>query len=162
MATYGRILLPVDGNEETEVAAVVDHAVSLTNASEPSIHLLYVVDETKFTDPAPVLQSDVTDVRTDELLARSAETGEEVLARTAESIAERDPDADVVRAVEQGVPHEEIRRYVRAEGIDAIVMATHQRPERDRRLVGSVTERVVRTSDVPVFVVPPAPDASGE
>lgn len=162
MATYGRILLPVDGSGEAEVRAVVDHAVSLTNATEPSIHLLYVVDETKFTDPAPVLQSDVTDVRTDELLAQYEEAGEAALARTAESIAERDPAVGVVRAVEQGVPHEEIRRYVRAEGIDAVVMATHQRSERDRRLVGSVTERVVRTSDVPVFVVPPASDESEE
>lgn len=161
MTTYGRILLPVDGSGETETEGVVDHAVGLTSASEPSIHLLHVVDETKFTDPAPVLRSDVTDVRTDELLAQCEDAGERFLSRTADAIAERDPAVEVVRAIERGVPHEEIRRYVREKGIDAVVMATHQRPERDRRLIGSVTERVVRTSDVPVFVIPPGPDESG-
>ena len=154
MATYGRILLPVDGSDETTEA--VDHAVSLANTPDPSIHLLYVVDERKFTDPAPLFKSDVTDVRTNELLAQYKEEGEKALARISTSIAERNPDVETVNAVEQGVPYEEIRRYAREEDIDAVVMATHQRSERDRQLLGSVTERVVRTSDVPVFVVPPA------
>ena len=158
MVNYGRILLPVDGSDET--VETVDHAVSLANVPEPSIHLLYVVDERRFTDPAPVLRSDVTDVRTDELLAQYREEGEKALARIAEFIAERNPDVETVRTVEQGVPYEEIRRYARAEEMDAIVMATHQRSERDRQLLGSVTERVVRTSDVPVFVVPPADDGT--
>ncbi len=155
MTNYGRILLPVDGSDET--ADVVDHAVGLANAPDPSIHLLYVVDERKFTDPAP-LKPDVIDVKTDELLARYREEGEKALDRIEGTIAERDPNVETVRVVEQGVPYEEIRRYVREADIDAVVMATHQRSERDRQLLGSVTERVVRTSDVPVFVVPPVRD----
>ena len=156
MATYGRILLPVDGSDGTTDA--VDHAVSLANAPASSVHLLYVVDERKFTDPAPLLQSDVTDVRTDELLAHYKEEGENALARVAEDITERNPDVETVSTMTQGVPYEEIRRYARAEDIDVVVMATHQRSERDRQLLGSVTERVVRTCDVPVFVVPPRDD----
>ena len=39
--------------------------------------------------------------------------------------------------------------YVADEGIDAVVMGTHGRRGLGRALLGSVTERVVRTSDVP-------------
>jgi len=39
------------------------------------------------------------------------------------------------------------------EDIDLIVMGTHGRTGLDRYLLGSVTEKVVRTADVPVVTV---------
>lgn len=44
--------------------------------------------------------------------------------------------------------------YVRDESIRMIVMATHGRSGLDRWRMGSVAERVVRHSEVPVLVVP--------
>ena len=152
MAQYERILLPVDGTDETTDA--VDHAMNLADSSGAAVHLLYVVDERRFTDPAPLLP-DVTDVRTEELLAQYRDEGEAALARIADSIAERRPDVETATVIAQGVPHEVIRRYAREEGMDAVVMMTHQRTDRERELLGSVTERVIRTCDVPVFVIPP-------
>jgi nucleotide-binding universal stress UspA family protein len=38
-------------------------------------------------------------------------------------------------------------------GADLVVMGTERRDDEYRRLVGSVTERVVRMADVPVHVV---------
>ena len=153
MAEYERILLPVDGTDETTDA--VDHAVSLADSSGAAVHLLYVVDERRFSDPAPLL-ADVIDLRTEELLAQYREEGEAALARIADSIAERRPNIETATVIVQGVPHEVIYRYAREEEMDVVVMMTHQRTERERELLGSVTERVVRTSDVPVFVIPPA------
>ena len=150
---YARILLPVDNSQEA--VDVVDHAISVAGSPGASIHILYVIDETKFTDPAPLIHSGI-DAATDELLAQYRKEGEKILASIADSIAEKSVDIDTLTALEQGVPYEEICSYARREDMDAIVMATHQRPERDRQLLGSVTERVIRTSDVPVFVVPPA------
>ena len=155
MAEYERILLPVDGTDETTDA--VDHAVSLADSTEAAVHLLYVVDERRFSDPAPLLD-DVIDIRTEELLAQYRREGEAALDRIADSITECCANVETVTVIEQGVPHEVIRRYAREEGMDAIVMMTHQRTDRERELLGSVTERVIRTSDVPVFVVPPADD----
>ena len=44
--------------------------------------------------------------------------------------------------------------YVQDRGVDAVVMATHGRRGLERYILGSVTEKVLRTVDVPVLVVP--------
>jgi nucleotide-binding universal stress UspA family protein len=52
-----------------------------------------------------------------------------------------------------GDPYEEIIDYAETEGVDMIVMGTHGRSGLDRFLLGSVTEKVVRTADAPVLTV---------
>ncbi|PSP75476.1 universal stress protein [Halobacteriales archaeon QS_1_68_20] len=73
-----------------------------------------------------------------------------------EAAAERARDAglQVNTAVVQGTPHEVIADYVTDRGVDVVVMGSHGRRGLDRYLLGSVTERVLRTVDVPVLVVP--------
>jgi nucleotide-binding universal stress UspA family protein len=58
-----------------------------------------------------------------------------------------------VTDVVQGTPYRAIREYVDDEGIDLITMGTHGRTGLERYLLGSVAERTVRTSDLPVFTV---------
>lgn len=62
-----------------------------------------------------------------------------------------DPSIRCHTAVEHGLPFEVIRSYVTDHDIDLISMGTHGRTGLDRMLLGSVTERVVRTSEVPVL-----------
>ncbi len=73
-----------------------------------------------------------------------------------ESAAERARDAGlhVNTAIVEGTPHEVIADYVADRGVDVVVMGSHGRRGLDRYLLGSVTERVLRTVDVPVLVVP--------
>lgn len=59
-----------------------------------------------------------------------------------------------IEAIRLGVPHETIREYVDEEDIDLVVMGTHGRTGLERALLGSTTERVVRTVDTPVVTVP--------
>ena len=77
--------------------------------------------------------------------------GERAVAVVADRAAERGVPAET--AVERGVPHEAILEYAAENDADAIVMATHGRTGVERFLLGSVTERVVRRSPVPVLVV---------
>ncbi|WP_254662788.1 universal stress protein [Haladaptatus sp. W1] len=51
----------------------------------------------------------------------------------------------------RGGPYRAILDYSDGQDIDFIVMGTHGRAELDRYLLGSVTERVVRMSNVPVL-----------
>lgn len=53
-----------------------------------------------------------------------------------------------------GPAHEVILDAAKADGADLIVMGTHGRRGFRRVMLGSVTERVVRISKVPVLVVP--------
>lgn len=59
----------------------------------------------------------------------------------------------VVIEIVEGNPHEEILEYVSEHGIDMVIMGTHGRTGLDRVVMGSVAERVVRRSPVPVLTV---------
>jgi nucleotide-binding universal stress UspA family protein len=64
----------------------------------------------------------------------------------------------VETAVVVGTVHRSIRSYVEENDIDLVVMGTHGRQGIERFLLGSVTERTVRTSPVPVLTVRAAGD----
>jgi nucleotide-binding universal stress UspA family protein len=59
----------------------------------------------------------------------------------------------VVTETVEGNPYEEILEYASKRGIDMIIMGTHGRTGLDRVVMGSVAERVVRRSPVPVLTV---------
>jgi len=59
----------------------------------------------------------------------------------------------------QGTPFDVILDVAKSEGCDLIVIGTHGRRGVARVLLGSVAERVVRLSPVPVLTVHPAPRA---
>ena len=54
-----------------------------------------------------------------------------------------------------GDPAEEILNYAQAEGIDLIIIGTHGRKGLERIIFGSVAERVLKKSPVPVLTVNP-------
>lgn len=55
--------------------------------------------------------------------------------------------------IEYGIPHEQILDFTEQNNIDLIIMSTHGRTGLDRLLIGSVTEKIVRNSKVPVLTV---------
>jgi len=140
---YETILVPTDGSAGAAAAAA--HAVDLATIHGATVHALYVVD---------VRMSPISaDMDHDEVVALVDESGE----RPTASILDRAERAGVsaVEAIRLGVPHRVIQKYAEDEGVDLVVMGTHGRTGIEHALVGSVTERVVRTLDVPVLTVHP-------
>jgi len=68
-----------------------------------------------------------------------------------------DPDIRLTQVVRCGHPAAEIRKFSTEENVDLIVMATHGRTGVKHALLGSVAEKVVRLSAVPVLAVKPLP-----
>ena len=136
---YDRILLPTDGSEGNDRA--VGEAIDLAAETGAELHVLFVVEELPY---APEMTEDRLEVQLRGI-------GEEAT----ETIRERAEDAGVTAqtAIEDGTPHLEILGYVDREMIDLVVMGTHSRSGLDKYLLGSVTERVVRSADVPVLTV---------
>ena len=136
---YDDILLPTDGSDAADAA--VENAISLAAKYDSTLHVLYVADTTEYS--TVTFEDDVVDPLEQE--------GEGVV----DGVVQRaDAEGVVARGVVmQGGVFETIQNYVADEGIDAIVMGTHGRRGLGRALLGSVTERVVRTSDVPVLTV---------
>lgn len=63
----------------------------------------------------------------------------------------------VIPAVRSGIAEQEIMRFAGEEAVDLIVMATHGWTGVKHILMGSVAEKVVRRSTVPVLTVKPKP-----
>jgi len=60
---------------------------------------------------------------------------------------------EVITEVKTGIPYKEINTYIRENDIDLITMGTRGKTGLDRILLGSVTEKIIRTSQVPVLTV---------
>jgi len=69
------------------------------------------------------------------------------------TVAALPDDVSVETAIVEGVPRTEILDYVGDAGMDMVVMGTHGRTGLDHYLIGSVAEKVVRRSPVPVVTV---------
>ena len=57
-------------------------------------------------------------------------------------------------AVLEGAPSEAITDHAEDIGADVVAIGTHGRSGLDRLLLGSITERTVRTSPAPVLTIP--------
>lgn len=138
---YDRILLPTDGS--AGMARVIDHAAELARRHDAAIRGLYVLDTASLNN-LPLETS--IETLTTELRAE----GEQAL----DGVAERLPaGVDLERELIEGSPAREIVDHARTEPCDIVVMGTHGRSGVDRLLLGSVAERVVRRSPVPVLTV---------
>ena len=78
--------------------------------------------------------------------------GKEYLERLAVHL--RDTGLKVVTAIEEGAVDEKIIGYAKQHDIDLITMCTQGYGGLKRRLLGSVTDRVIRSSETPVLVLP--------
>ncbi|MFD1511780.1 universal stress protein [Halomarina rubra] len=136
---FDRILFPTDGSEGADEA--LTDALELARIHESTLHVLFVADTQR--DSVTLVGTEVVDALT--------AVGEEAVATVADRAAEAGVEATT--AVEQGTPWRTIVDYAEREGVDLLVMATHGRRGLDRYLLGSVTEKVVRTASVPVMTV---------
>jgi nucleotide-binding universal stress UspA family protein len=136
---YDEILFPTDGSDGAAVA--LDHALEQAEAHDAGIHVLFVANTTALGGGA-VEGTTVESLQT---------TGDQVVADAVDRIT----DAGLVAEseVRQGDPYQEIVDYADEVAADMIVMGTHGRRGLDRYLLGSVTEKVVRSSDVPVLTI---------
>ncbi|GAB3670523.1 universal stress protein [Halopiger thermotolerans] len=145
---YDRIVIAVDGSEEAnraakrglEVARVFDAAVDVVHVVERKrLRLARSADET----------------------TRLRERGESVLKRTAALAS--DSNRSVTTELMEGTPSVRIAEYAADRDAGLIVVGRQGLTGFGKRLLGGVTERLLRRSDVPVFVVPKdAPDATAD
>ena len=137
---YGNILIPTDGSPG--MGPVIDHAVSLAAAHGATLHGVYVVNTASLSD----LPMESSWEGLSQALHREGEKG-------IEAIRERVTDVPLETAILEGAPSREIVAYAEETPCDIIVMGTHGRSGVNRILLGSVAERVVRTSSVPVLTI---------
>jgi nucleotide-binding universal stress UspA family protein len=148
MFTLKRILVPTDFGSPS--AAALDYALGLASAVRASVSVFHAYE-------IPVVGTpDGTFVSTSDMVLRIESAAQQALEATVQAHVS---DVHLGLLLRQGRPWEAIHDAAREIGADLIVMGTHGRRGLVRALLGSVTEKVMRTSLVPVVVVhlPSAP-----
>jgi len=139
---YDHILVPTDGSDGT--AQALDHALDIAATREAKIHALSVVDRRLYLAAG--------EEQKPELKATMEEDAHEAVEAIAEAAAEA--GVECTTTVRDGIPYRAILDYAEESDVDLIVMGTHGRSGRDKLAnLGSVTERVVENTDVPILVV---------
>lgn len=137
---YDHVLVPTDGSDGTRGA--VERAIDLATTYDAALHALYVLD---------------TNVGIDSSIPGTLDALEEAGQNAIDEVIQQ-AEASGVNTIEgvvaQGAPHRAILEYADEHEIDLVVMGTHGRTGLDRYLLGSVTEKIVRLSEIPVLTVP--------
>jgi len=139
---YRNIEIATDGSENSQRA--ISYGIEIAKLSGATVHALYVVDTSSFS-------SIPMDAGWEEMYEILRKEGEKAIFE----VKERGEVAGVeVREVlSEGQPSTEIINFAEKNDIDLIVMGTLGKTGLDRFLLGSVAEKVVRNSKVPVLVV---------
>lgn len=135
---FETVVVATDGSKSVERA--VDVGIDFANRFDAAVHALSVIDASEI-DASP------------EQLREDLESALESTAEAALATVRDRTNRDVTTAVREGRPADEICGYARAVDADVIVTGTRGRHGENRLLLGSVAERIVRTSPVPVLTV---------
>ena len=142
---YKHILVPLDGSELAEVALKDAVALAILNQAEltllriwPPIHDVIKID----THQA---------IFVDEQWTINKEHALRYLEEVRDRFKSEPLEAHTV--VDMGPPGDKIIEYARQHPIDLIVMATHGRSGLKRWVFGSVAEKVLRGTHLPVLLI---------
>lgn len=142
---YKRILVPLDGSEFSECVLPHVKAIAL-GCQVPAVVLLRIVDA---LPPLAIgAQPWLRDVAEQEQAQ-----AEGYLSKLAAELKKEGLASDT--AVIIGDPAQEILNFAQKNEADLIIMSTHGRSGATRWLLGSVTDRIIRHSPIPVLTVAP-------
>jgi universal stress protein A len=145
-----KILVPVDYSDCSRVA--MEYALFLAERFDAEIEVLHVVEIPPhwWVEHTTVVKPDTGEEQllSELLMQQAVKADTEFLAPFA-----RDATIPIERSLLKGRPSKVIVEAAADRGADLIVMATHGRSGFERLIIGSVTERVLRSAPCPVVVV---------
>lgn len=140
---YKKIMVPLDGSKTAE--AVLPHAKALAHSEGAEIILLNAVAnpavEFAFADPSIAAQT----------LTEEEEQGKKYMEQVEEALKKEGYEVKTV--LYDGPPAKTILKIAEEMEVDVIAMSTHGRTGPAHFIMGSVAERVVRHSKVPVMLI---------
>ncbi len=142
-----QVLVPVDFSEASQRAMA--WAFDYAQRADCHVHLMHVLERRLYA--SDFSSRNLDDLRAElETIEASARSELELMAPSA---AQREAIGTITRHMANGHPANEIVAVADRIGADLIVMGTRGKSALRRALVGSVTERVVRTAPCTVVCV---------
>ena len=144
---YNKILVPLDGSPLSECS--LEHVKSATAGSPGSeVVLVKVVEHILSYEASAWAQGGYSPVEVDD---RNQIEAEEYLKQVAKKLIDQGINARV--EVILGRTAESLLDYAEKNHFDLIIMSTHGRSGISRWAFGSVAEKIVRNSKIPVLLV---------
>jgi len=143
---YRVIMVPVDGSAFSREA--VFQGLRLARKSGASLRLVRVASGTTFSSgpDTMALESAAWTLERDDLRTQLYRLAAECKSNS---------NVEVSATVEEGPVADALRGHALRHGVDLIVMATHARHGMARAFLGSVADRLIRETGIPVLVVRP-------
>lgn len=146
MKPFKKILVPVDLSDVS--LKIVPWVIMMAEKFDAEIHLLFVARKLDYY-VSVYMTPEVIRNFTYELI-RGAKRKMEEFAKT-----DLKEYSNCETTVAHGDPAQEILDYITSEKTDLVIMGTHGRKGLDRVFFGSVADRVVKMSPVPVLTINP-------
>ncbi|SHM57161.1 universal stress protein [Flavobacterium xinjiangense] len=141
MDNMKKILIAVDNDPTSEKIAL--NGFQLASQLNAEIALLSVVDLTMLITEGAVTPKEFADITINDY-----KKNQQMLIDTVFK------DYKVCTFVEEGIPHEVILKVAQEWDANIIVLGTHGRTGISHLIMGSVAEKIVRHSEIPVFIIP--------
>ncbi len=146
MKKFNTILFPVDLSKTS--AKMVPYVCLMAERFKAKIHLLFVVREFDYLTEMYVSKDTIRNFYTN--IIEGCETS---LYEFQEKHFKQFSDTSSSVAI--GDISEEITNYIKSKKIDLMILGTHGRKGLDKILFGSIAERLLKTSTIPIFLVNP-------
>lgn len=137
---FDDILVPTDGSKSAHKAA--EQAIRFARRNDATLHVLYAMDMGDADYVA--VPSDIEQTRN-----RLEKKGQEYVSEIEDLAA--DAGVTCVTTVTSNTPIEAIHEYVEEYDVDLVVMGKRGRSDPDKPLLGSITNRVIGSLEIPVF-----------
>lgn len=146
---FEKILVAIDGSTHSERAAAA--GIEMARLYGGVVTILYVIDKSKEYAPLGDLVSKAVEDPFAAMWDMLKKQGEEAINRV-EDMA-KSAGVSVERKIVEGYPADSIINVAEKENMDLIVVGYIGISGLERFLLGSVADKVVRNSKVPVLVV---------
>ena len=145
MRTIKNILVPVDVMEENDF--IIEYAKLFADKLDAKVTLFYA---------RPPLDRFYDVYLTDDVVAKLKEDSKQRAIAAMDKMAEEHfSNHDVSIKLRRGQPQDVIHDLVDTDEYDLVIMGTHCRRGVERVLFGSVANRVVKHSNIPVLTIHP-------
>lgn len=148
MMEIQKVLWPTDFSNRAEHA--LEYITSLTERYNAEIHVLYVIEDIAHHEP---LYGEFKQPHVDKLVKWEKETAEKRLNQICHKYLNECRYYE--KHIKVGDPALEILNFIKTEDIHLVVMST--RGQKGNFSFGSVTEKVLKNSTVPVVTIPVLP-----
>lgn len=143
---YKKLMVPMDGSELAE--CVLPHVEAVARAFRAEVEVIRVIEPIVLLTRGGIA---LTEKEIKQIEMHSKSEAENYLARIIGLLSSKGIKAQS-KAI-RGKIAESLVDYAKSSGADLIIMATHGRSGISRWFLGSIADRVLRTSHVPVLLI---------